>query len=72
MFCFFKESWINDGRAEHSGHPQKDGILKTLSKLAGCLKRPLSNIKVDWKYKNINFAFTWKGYTMNQDQLSII
>ncbi len=37
----------------------EDGILKTFGKISKCLKRPLSDIQVEWTFKNITITSNW-------------
>jgi hypothetical protein len=48
----------SDDEEEDEGEDE-DGILKTFGNISKCLKRPLSDIQVEWTFKNITITSNW-------------
>lgn len=69
-FLFRKlDTWIEtlekDGVKDDKSEDDEDGILKTLANISRCLKRPLSDIQLEWTFMNITITSNW---TSKQDK----
>jgi hypothetical protein len=69
LFFFGKlDTWIEtlekNGVKDDESEVDEDGILKTLANISRCLKRPLSDIQLEWTFMNITITSNW---TSKQD-----